>query len=159
MSTSGLDPLLQHEFISLLEETAADGRTVFLSSHDLDEVQRTVNRLAIIKEGRIVVTDTVDGLRERAPRTVELTFDPGVDVTPITRLAGVTVNHQSPGRLALTLRGPVAPLLHVVTPLEPLDIVARPANLDELFLDYYGATEAKADADTDTASQEPTHEK
>ena len=69
--TSGLDPLLQDQFARLVRETVADGRTVFLSSHELDEVQRVVDRLAIIKDGRIVVTDTVDGLRRAAPRTVE----------------------------------------------------------------------------------------
>src|SRR5664279_815565 len=73
-------PAAEQEFISLLAETAADGRTVFLSSHDLDEVQRAVHRLAIIREGRIVVYDTDDGLRRHAPRTIELVFDR--DVTP-----------------------------------------------------------------------------
>jgi ABC-type histidine transport system ATPase subunit len=68
--TSGLDPLLQDEFQSLVRETVAEGRTVFLSSHELDEVQRLMDRLAITKEGSIVVTDTVDGLRKAAPRTV-----------------------------------------------------------------------------------------
>ena len=72
--TSGLDPLLQNEFANLVRETVADGRTVFLSSHELDEVQRVVDRLAIIKDGRIIVTDTVEGLRRDAPRTVALTF-------------------------------------------------------------------------------------
>ena len=69
--TSGLDPLLQDEFQNLIRETVADGRTVFLSSHELDEVQRLVDRLAIIKDGSIVVTDTVDGLRRAAPRTIQ----------------------------------------------------------------------------------------
>jgi ABC-type sulfate/molybdate transport systems ATPase subunit len=56
--TSGLDPLMQREFECLLRETAAEGRTVFLSSHDLDEVQRTAGRIAIIKDGRLVAEDT-----------------------------------------------------------------------------------------------------
>ena len=72
--TSGLDPLLQEEFVRLVRETVAEGRTVFLSSHELDEVQRLVDRLSIIKDGRIVVTDTVEGLRRTAPRTIDLRF-------------------------------------------------------------------------------------
>ena len=59
--TSGLDPLMQHEFENLLRETADQGRTVFLSSHELDEVQRAADRIAIIKDGRLVAEDTVDG--------------------------------------------------------------------------------------------------
>ena len=72
--TSGLDPLMQEEFARVIRETVAEGRTVFLSSHELDEVQRVVDRVAIIKEGRLIVTDTVDGLRQAAPRTIEFRF-------------------------------------------------------------------------------------
>lgn len=57
--TSGLDPLIRHEFENLLRETAGEGRTVFLSSHELDEVQRIADRIAIIREGRLVAEDTV----------------------------------------------------------------------------------------------------
>ena len=140
-ATSGLDPLLQQEFISLLRETAADGRTVFLSSHDLDEVQRVVHRLAIIREGRIVVADTVDGLRRHAPRTIELTFDRDVDTTTLTQLDGVQVTGTDPRRVLLTITGPVAPVLRAIAPLDPIDLLARPADLDELFLDYYRSTD------------------
>ena len=72
--TAGLDPLLQDEFARLARETVEENRTVFLSSHELDEVQRVVDRVAIIKDGRLVVTDTVEGLRRTAPRTVEFRF-------------------------------------------------------------------------------------
>lgn len=136
-ATSGLDPLLQQEFISLLRETAAEGRTVFLSSHDLDEVQRAVHRLAIIREGRIVVTDTVDGLRQHAPRTIELVFDRDVDTAALTQLDGVQVTGTDPRHLRFTITGPVAPILRAIAPLDPIDLLARPADLDELFLDYY----------------------
>ena len=61
--TSGLDPLMQHEFERLVREVVGEGRTVFLSSHDLDEVQRLADRVGIIKAGRMVTTDTVDALR------------------------------------------------------------------------------------------------
>ena len=139
--TSGLDPLLQQEFISLLRETAADGRTVFLSSHDLDEVQRAVHRLAIIREGRIVVTDTVDGLRQHAPRTIELVFDRDVDTSALTQLDGVDVTGTDPRHLLLTITGPVAPILRAIAPLDPIDLLARPADLDELFRGYYRSTD------------------
>jgi len=140
-ATSGLDPLLQQEFISLVRETAADGRTVFLSSHDLDEVQRVVHRLAIIREGRIVVTDTVDGLRRHAPRTIELVFDRDVETAALTHLDGVQVTKADPRRLRLTITGPVAPVLRAIAPLDPIDLLARPADLDELFLGYYRSTD------------------
>jgi ABC-2 type transport system ATP-binding protein len=144
--TSGLDPLLQNEFDRLLEETAADGRTVFLSSHDLDEVQRVAGRIAIIREGRVVVTDTVEGLRSHAPRTIELQLDRDVEpavLDALGDLAGVTVATTGPRRLRLTVTGPVAPVVRAIAPLDPVDLRARPADLDELFLGYYRTEEPK----------------
>lgn len=135
--TSGLDPLLQDEFAHLLRETVADGRTVFLSSHELDEVQRVVDRLSIIKEGRIIVTDTVEGLRRSAPRTVELRFAGAVDPARFTDLAGVQVLSREADRLMLSVTGPVAPLLRTAGDLDAVDVTARRADLDELFLTYY----------------------
>jgi ABC-2 type transport system ATP-binding protein len=142
--TAGLDPLLQDEFARLTRETVDEGRTVFLSSHELDEVQRVVDRLAIIKEGRIVVTDTVDGLRRSAPRTIEFRFERAVDPQCFAGLEGVRVLDSSDGRrVVLSITGSVAPILRVAAPLDPVDVSARPADLDELFLSYY-RTDARA---------------
>jgi len=135
--TSGLDPLLQDEFDRLLRETVAEGRTVFLSSHELDEVQRVADRVAIIKDGRIVVIDTVESLRRNAPRTVEFRFSRPVDPSVFTALDGVQLIESIDGRVRLALTGEVAPLLRVAAALDPVDLIARPADLDELFLGYY----------------------
>lgn len=135
--TSGLDPLLQDEFTRLVRETVSDGRTVFLSSHDLDEVQRLVDRLAIIKEGRIIVTDTVEHLRARSPKTVEFRFAHPIDATPFEHLDAVQVLSYNGTRLRLSVTGPIGPLLRLAADLDALDVTARPADLDELFLTYY----------------------
>jgi beta-exotoxin I transport system ATP-binding protein len=135
--TSGLDPLLQDEFTRLVRETAADGRTVFLSSHDLDEVQRLVDRLAIIKEGRIIVTDTVEQLRASSPTTVELRFAGPVDPTPFRQMDAVRVLSHDTERVRLSVTGPMGPLLRVAADLDVVDMTSRPADLDELFLTYY----------------------
>ncbi len=135
--TSGLDPLLQDEFTRLVRETVSDGRTVFLSSHDLDEVQRLVDRLAIIKEGRIIVTDTVEQLRASSPKTVEFRFAHPVDTAPFQHLDAVHVLSHDTTRLRLSVTVPMGPLLRLAADLDPLDMTARPADLDELFLGYY----------------------
>ena len=135
--TSGLDPLLQDEFIRLVRETVAEGRTVFLSSHDLDEVQRLADRVSIIREGRVVVTDTVDRLRASAPRTIELRFADPVAPEVFTRLANVRVVRTLDNRVVLAVTGPVAPLLRLAADAGAVDITARPADLDELFRTFY----------------------
>ncbi len=135
--TSGLDPVMQDQFAKLMRESADDGATVFLSSHELEEVQRVVGRVTIIKDGRVVVTDSIDGLRSRSPRTVQLRFADPVDRPAFERLDGVTVREVDGDRISLAVTGSVAELLRTAARFEPVDIVASPADLDELFLAYY----------------------
>ena len=72
--TSGLDPLVQQTFFEIVREARAEGRTVFLSSHIIDEVDRTCDRVAIIREGRLVQVDRIEAIRRLAFHHVELTF-------------------------------------------------------------------------------------
>jgi Integrase core domain/AAA domain, putative AbiEii toxin, Type IV TA system len=112
--TSGLDPLMQHEFETLLRETAAEGRTVFLSSHELGEVQRIADRIAIIKEGRLVAEDTVDGLRRAAPQKMEVRFRHPVDPAVLNKVRGVTVTASDGPRVTLEVTGEAGPVLRVI---------------------------------------------
>jgi ABC-2 type transport system ATP-binding protein len=136
--TSGLDPLLQEEFRRLLEETAADGRTAFLSSHSLDEVQHVAHRVAIIRGGTLIDVDTVAALRDRALRHVQLTFAAPVDAGPFAGLDGVRV--QSVDGSTLRLAAPAAAMDGIVKAAaghELVDLVSSPAELEEIFLDLY----------------------
>jgi ABC-2 type transport system ATP-binding protein len=134
---SGLDPLIQHEFDELLRQTVADGRTVFLSSHDLGEVQRITDRIAIIKDGKVVAEDTVEGLRRAAPRTVEVRFRRPVDPGELRAVEGVMVTAADGGHVTLSVTGEIGPVLKVIAAHDPADLTARPADLDELFLAFY----------------------
>lgn len=135
--TSGLDPLMQDEFHHLLRETTADGRTVFVSSHELDEVQRVADRVAIIRQGRLVVSDTVEALRQRAPATIELRFRAAVAASTFESLDAVRRVTVDGVRVTLQVSGELAPLLRAIADHDPVDVVARHADLDELFLTYY----------------------
>ncbi len=139
--TSGLDPLLQKEFADLLEESIQRGASVFLSSHDLDEVQRLAHQLAIIREGRLVLVDTVEGLRARAPRTIKLIFRAAPDPAVFAGLPGVRVLDAVGSTLTVTADGEVGELLAAAVPLGVIDIEARSADLDELFRNFYTASE------------------
>ncbi len=135
--TSGLDPLMQHEFEGLLREMADQGRTVFLSSHELDEVQRVTDRIGIIKAGRLVALDTVDGLRRAAPQKMEVRFRHSVDTAALSAVPGVSITASDGPRLTLDVTGEIGPVLRVIASNDPVDFVARHADLDELFLDFY----------------------
>jgi ABC-2 type transport system ATP-binding protein len=141
--TSGLDPLMQHEFENLLRETAAEGRTVFLSSHELDEVQRTADRIGIIREGKLVAEDTVEGLRRAAPQKLEIRFRRPVDKAELGAVPGVTVTGSDGPRLTLDVTGEIGPVLKIIASNDPVDLTSRPANLDELFLDFYRQSPGK----------------
>jgi ABC-2 type transport system ATP-binding protein len=156
--TSGLDPLLQEEFSDLLRENAADGRTVLLSSHDLAEVQRVVHQLSIIKDGKIIVAGTVDELRSRMPRTIEVTFDHPVAADSFTGLDGLRATALGPDRVRLIVSGPIAPCLKAIAALGPVDLQARPADLDELFLNYYrGSSRPGADRPGSSGTRRVSH--
>jgi ABC-2 type transport system ATP-binding protein len=136
--TAGLDPLLQAEVRALLRETAADGRSVFISSHSLDEVQHVADRVGIIRQGRLADVDSVDSLRERSLRHVTVAFADPVDPEPFGRLDGVRVVRVD-GRV-LTLSCPesaIDALVKQVAAHQLVDFVSQPADLEEIFLELY----------------------
>jgi beta-exotoxin I transport system ATP-binding protein len=136
--TSGLDPLLQAEFRSLVRETAADGRTVFLSSHSLDEVQHVADRIGIIRAGRLVDVDAVGRLRERALRHVAIVFAELVDPELFGRLDGVRL--ESSDGTTVRLSAPervIDPIVKEASRHSVVDFVSQPADLEELFLELY----------------------
>ncbi|MGB6454989.1 MAG: ABC transporter ATP-binding protein [Streptosporangiaceae bacterium] len=141
--TSGLDPLMRHEFENLLRETADAGRTVFLSSHELDEVQRVTDRVGIIRDGRLVAEDTVDGLRRAAPQKMEVRFRRPVDPADLSAVTGVNVTASDGPRVTLDVTGEIGPVLKVIASHDPVGLISRPAGLDELFLDFYRQSPAK----------------
>jgi len=135
--TSGLDPLMQDEFERLVRETVAEGRTVFLSSHELDEVQRLADRVAIIRSGRLVASDTVESLRQSAPLRVEVRFREAVDPALFADLDGVTVTGRDGDLITMQVTGAVGPVLKAIAVHDPVDMLSRHADLEELFLELY----------------------
>ncbi len=136
--TSGLDPLLQAEFRGLLRETAADGRTVFLSSHSLDEVQHVAQRIGIIRAGRLVDVDSVERLREHALRHVTIAFAEPVDPSAFDSLEGVRVEGAEPATVRLSAPEPALDaIVKEAARHRVVDLVSEPADLEEIFLELY----------------------
>jgi ABC-2 type transport system ATP-binding protein len=135
--TSGLDPLVQHEFQQLVGEVAAEGATVFLSSHVLDEVQHLCDHVAIIREGRLVAVDTIADLRERALREVVIRFARPVDPAPFARLPGVSGVRADGTTLRCRVAGETGDLVRLAASHDVVDFVSAPADLEDLFLHYY----------------------
>jgi ABC-2 type transport system ATP-binding protein len=136
--SAGLDPLVQREFQKMMREVAADGRTVFLSSHTLSEVQRVADRVGIIRQGRLIAVEGVADLRSKAIRTVNLYFDGPVDGNVFKPLPGVRDVKVDNHHVMLSFDGQMETLLKVVTErFHVLDITTQEADLEEIFLTYY----------------------
>ena len=137
--TAGLDPLVQQAFNELLFEARAEGRTVFLSSHIISEVERTCDRVGIIREGQIVRLDTVEGVRALAAHEVELRFAAPVPAAAFEAIDGVTNVVQEGGNLRMLVTGPIAPVVRLAAQLDLLDFVSREPSLEEVFLSEYAS--------------------
>jgi ABC-2 type transport system ATP-binding protein len=144
--TSGLDPLVQQAFYALVHEAQAEGRTVFLSSHILSEVERTSDRVAIIRDGRLVRVDHIEALRDLAHHQVELRFADVAPVEAFSSLSGVSDVQVTDHTLRMRVSGPITPVVQAAARYELLDFVSREPTLEETFLAEY------AQAPTEVAS-------
>ncbi len=154
--TSGLDPLVQQTFFATLREAVGEGATVFLSSHILSEVEKSANRVAIIREGRIVTFDTVEGLRDLAHHQVELRFAGPVPAEAFANLPGVTDLASEDHVLRMRVAGAITPVVRAAAQYDLIDFVSREPSLEETFLAQYGRT--ASDAATSAASGRGTVE-
>ena len=141
--TSGLDPLVQQTFNGLIREAKAAGRTVFLSSHILGEVERTCDRVAIIRDGRLVTVDRVEALRDLAHHQVEVRFVGPVPVAEFEGLPGVSDVQVDDHTLRLRVSGSITPMVRAAARHELLDFVSREPSVEEAFLAQYGHEAAK----------------
>jgi ABC-2 type transport system ATP-binding protein len=139
--TAGLDPLMEQAFRHCVQEAKKHGQTVFLSSHILSEVESVCDRVAILREGRLVETGTLADMRHLSAVTVEATFDG--PVPDLSRVPGVSSVHAN-GRVAeFHVTGSVEPLLKVLAGSHVTQFLSREPSLEELFLALYGGTDGK----------------
>ena len=135
--TSGLDPLMQEEFLRVIAEARDRGATVFLSSHELDEVERSCDRVAIIREGRLVAVEEVEAMRGRAYRDVAVRFERPVDPAEIARLPGVGPVTADNGSLRFRASGDLDSVVKALAAHPVVDVEIRRPALEDLFLAYY----------------------
>jgi ABC-2 type transport system ATP-binding protein len=136
--TEGLDPLMQQEFYLLLGELRSRGRTVFLSSHLLWEVERTCDRVGIIRDGRLVALERIDALRARSIRRVEVHFAEPGEVGRFLPPGGVVVELVQGTRMILRVPVPqIGATLAALAARRLHDVVWERPSLEDIFLGYY----------------------
>ncbi|MET0728104.1 MAG: ABC transporter ATP-binding protein [Acidimicrobiales bacterium] len=137
--TSGIDPLVQEEFLQLAEEARDEGRTVFLSSHVLSEVQRIADLVIVLRAGRVVATGDVAELRRTARQPFRAWFAGAPPVGALRSVAGVSELEVRGSEVSGVIEGPPGPLLAVLVahPVEHL-LLPEP-DLEQAFLRFYEA--------------------
>ena len=136
--TSGLDPLVQREFQAMVREVTAEGRTVFLSSHTLSEVQRVADRVGIIRDGFLITVESVTELQSKAMRRVEFLLDSPAEASVFDELPGVRNVLVRDNIAEMTFEGDMGALLKAATDRYGVeDIRTSEADLEEIFLTYY----------------------
>lgn len=138
--TSGLDPLMQREFYSLLKERNENGATVFLSSHILSEVQRYCKQAAVIREGKLLVCDSVEKLGHTGAKRVTLR---GVSQAPaLAQIRDVRIGQDA---VSFLYSGKPGQLLRILADLPITDVTIAEPDLEEIFLHYYVKEEQRND--------------
>jgi ABC-2 type transport system ATP-binding protein len=136
---AGLDPLVQQSFHALLAEVSAESRTVFLSSHALSEVERVTDRLAILRQGRLVVVDSLENLRKVAVQRLEIEFSGPVDASEFRALPGVTEVRTDGRTVTVGFEGSADAVVKAAAAHEVRAIRPREEDLEDIFLHYYRA--------------------
>jgi ABC-2 type transport system ATP-binding protein len=138
--TEGLDPLAKRSLFDLVKEARQNfGATIFFSSHVLSEVEKLCDRVALIRNGKLIATDTIADLRERQLRRVEITLQTPSDsflpaLHQLTNTANLSHDNE---RIRLEWRGDLNPLLSLLNTHPVRDLIIEPTDLESIFLSYY----------------------
>lgn len=134
--TSGLDPLMQQQFFDLMEEENKKGVTIFFSSHILSEVQRLCDRVAIIKEGKIIALEKMNTLKQNTYKRIRIETATDVSVDAF-HFDGVSELHQHDRTIRFMYRGNIHILLQRLAAVDATDVWIEDPDLEEIFLHYY----------------------
>jgi len=138
--TAGLDPLMQQEFYRILREEKKRGKTIFMASHNLAEVETVCDRVAIIRKGQLNVVEEIQVLQEKTGKVLEVEFRDTVNIDEF-KFEGVNNIHQDNGRLVLTIHENLDSIIKAVSNHRILNMNLKTYSLEQLFLKYYAEEE------------------
>jgi ABC-2 type transport system ATP-binding protein len=141
--TSGLDPLLQRTFNEFLLEEQARGKTIFMSSHIMSDVEKVCQRVAVIRQGEIVTIEEVEKLRQKAGQRVIVEFGDAVSADEVARMPGVSMVTSQNHTYHFNISGSMDALIKALSRHEVLRLQAEEAPLEEVFLKFYENPQAE----------------
>ncbi|MCA9333480.1 ABC transporter ATP-binding protein [Candidatus Saccharibacteria bacterium] len=135
--TDGLDPLMQEAFYKLVTDTKKQGTTFFISSHNLAEVRKICDRVAIIKEGKLVSQSTISDLAVEASQTFDITFAGKAPLAELRKLKKTKLTSNADGSVSLHVHGELSPLFALLAKHDVQHLATKELNLEEEFMRYY----------------------
>ena len=135
--TSGLDPLMKQFFFKMVLEMKDMGNTIFISSHDLNEVQTICDKAAFIKSGKLIGIENIKEDFDFSMRRYTATFDQPVNPKEFTNISSVSDIAQSENKLTVTVSGNVSEFLSKLSDLHPVDLSEEDTSLEDIFMKYY----------------------
>ncbi|MFA6000722.1 MAG: ABC transporter ATP-binding protein [Thermoleophilia bacterium] len=141
--TLGLDPLMQQEFYTILGEFRDRGHTVFLSSHILSEVERSCDRIGIVKDGRLVDVRAIEDFRQNKIRHMDVVFSERVETDEFDRLPQVLSVERLDSHMRITVKGDIDALIKLLSAHRVIDLTFTQPSLEDFFLSFYGQSGEK----------------
>ena len=140
--TIGLDPLMQNEFLNLIKEQKSEGKTVFMSSHILSEVEKICDRVGILKKGTLIVTKNINELKRTTERTLRVVFQKEVPEKEL-EMEGITKIEKEGNKYILTIAGNEEEVLKKINSYPLFSLNFEEADLEDIFLRYFKNNEEK----------------
>ncbi|HLG91110.1 MAG TPA: ABC transporter ATP-binding protein [Candidatus Saccharimonadales bacterium] len=135
--TGGLDPLMQEAFYELARQTKSRGATLFISSHNLGEVQKMCDRVGFIRAGRLVAEQTIGDFTKQSTQVYDISFAKDAPLTELKRIKDAAVKVHTPRYVTVKLKGDLTPLFNVLARHSVHSLDRRESSLEEEFLRFY----------------------
>ena len=135
--TDGLDPLMQEEFYKLVRHLKNNGSTFFVSSHNLNEVRKVCDRVAIIKDGKLVSQSKISDLALEASQTFDIIFENKPPLSELRKIPKSKIKHNNDNSVTVHMNGELSPLFKILAKEKVRHLSTRELDLDEEFMKYY----------------------
>lgn len=135
--SSGLDPLMQQITIELIQEARLNGSTIFLSSHIFSEIDKVAERVGFVKEGKLIVEESLEILKSNAMKYIVIYFKETIPLNLFDNIKNVNLIETNKNVVKLNIIGPIDEIIKVISKYEIIDLTTQDPTLEELFMNYY----------------------
>jgi len=135
--TNGLDPLMQRKFVELILEEKKRGKTILMSSHVFDEIDRTCDRAGIIRDGKLVAIEDIQALKQTQQKKYVVTLESLKDAEALQHM-GLNIVASNQNRMEIIVSGKVDSFIKILSTVNVESIDVSALSLEEVFMQFYG---------------------